>query len=236
MRKKAVWGGFILALLLASPALAQVTIPNTFTANTTADPDQVNANFTQLGNQALNRTGGTMTGTLTSQTIAPSADATYALGDGAHRFTTGSFSSTVTANGFAGDGSAVTNLAAGNIATGTIATARLGSGSAQAVTFLSGASSWAIVDAPRVTAVKTTPYSASDGDYVVCNGTFTVTLPSAASAGANAVIDVKNIGTGTITIARSSTDTIDGATSQSLVVQYQSLTLISDGSSAWYIR
>lgn len=124
------------AVLVAAVALtivtgAQVTVPfPNFVVGTVAQPSEVNANFSALSNQSLNRTGGTMTGTLTSQTIAPSVDATYTLGDGAHRYTTGSFSGTITAGTFSGalsgDGSAVTNINAANIATNTLATARGG--------------------------------------------------------------------------------------------------------------
>lgn len=54
----------VFALGLATPAAAQVTIPYTFVFETTIDQDQVNSNFSTLGSQALNRTGGTMSGVL----------------------------------------------------------------------------------------------------------------------------------------------------------------------------
>lgn len=56
----------LLALLvgLSVPAHAQVSITYTFTNGTTADADQVNTNFSVLGSQALNRTGGTITGNI----------------------------------------------------------------------------------------------------------------------------------------------------------------------------
>jgi len=71
---------------------------------------------------------------------------------------------------------------------------------------------------------KTTTYTCLEGDNrdtVECSGTFTVTLPVAATIAAAAdtgdyEVTVKNSGTGLITIARSSTDTIDGATSREL--------------------
>lgn len=126
---------FVLAAIVAWSIVcgAQVTVPfPNFVVGTVAQPSEVNANFSALSNQALNRTGGTMTGTLTSQTIAPSVDATYTLGDGAHRYTTGSFSGTVTAGTFSGalsgNGSAVTALNGSNISSGTVATARGGTG------------------------------------------------------------------------------------------------------------
>lgn len=50
-----------------------------------------------------------------------------------------------TALNFIGNGSQLTSLVAGNIATGTIATARLGSGTANATTYLRGDQSWAVV-------------------------------------------------------------------------------------------
>lgn len=56
-------------LLLQTSAAAQgIVIPNTFVNGTAADATQVNANFSALANNALNRTGGTMTGNLVFST------------------------------------------------------------------------------------------------------------------------------------------------------------------------
>lgn len=61
-----------LTMGLGWPLRAQVTVPfPTFTAGTTIDPDQMNSNFSALSLQALNRTGGTVTGN-----IAASANVT----------------------------------------------------------------------------------------------------------------------------------------------------------------
>jgi hypothetical protein len=57
----------ITLLVLAAPLIAQITIPySSFTSGTVIDPDQVNSNFSTLGTQALNRTGGTLTGNVTA--------------------------------------------------------------------------------------------------------------------------------------------------------------------------
>lgn len=76
--RKALWFGTLLVVLLAWdwrlallysllwPVL-QISIPNTFVADTIADPDQVNQNFDELGTKALNRAGGTITGPVTLQ-------------------------------------------------------------------------------------------------------------------------------------------------------------------------
>lgn len=68
--------GLVLLLgLVARGAAAQgIVIPYTFVNGTAADADQVNANFAALANNALNRTGGTMTGDLLF------TDATYDIG------------------------------------------------------------------------------------------------------------------------------------------------------------
>lgn len=58
---------------LATPVFAQVTIPHTFSANTTILSAEVNNNFATLGAAALNRTGGTMTGALTGTSISLSS-------------------------------------------------------------------------------------------------------------------------------------------------------------------
>jgi hypothetical protein len=77
-----------LLLLLAAPARAQLTTPYTFTAGTVANPDEVNTNFAQFAS-ALNRTGGTMTGTLTSLQITPGTTNLYDLGTSSFFYRTG---------------------------------------------------------------------------------------------------------------------------------------------------
>ena len=66
------------------------------------------------------------------------------------------------------------------------------------------------------------------------NQTFTVTLPAATGSGQ---VSIKNMGTGTITVGRTGTDTIDGSASDyTLDVQYSAITLISNGTNGWEIR
>lgn len=82
---------------------------------------------------------------------------------------------------------------------------------------------------------KTANYTAADTDYAIdcTSGTFTVTLPTAV-AKAGRVYIVKNSGAGTITVGTTSTQTIDGAASVSLSVQYQRVVVMSDGAN-WII-
>lgn len=93
--------------------------------------------------------------------------------------------------------------------------------------------------APRYTA-QTSNYTAVANDLVAATAnSFTITLPLA-SANANKFIWTVNNGTGTITIARTSTDTIGLATTQALnpataTSQGDSLTFVSDGASNWEI-
>jgi fibronectin-binding autotransporter adhesin len=53
-----------LSLALAPVVLAQITINHSFTSGTVIDPDQMNTNFNTVGTNALNRTGGTITGAI----------------------------------------------------------------------------------------------------------------------------------------------------------------------------
>lgn len=71
-------------------------------------------------------------------------------------------------------------------------------------------------------------------DYVyICSGTMTLTLPTA--VGNTNLYTVKNTGTGVISIATTSSETIDGTTAPITInVQDESLNLISDGSN-WRI-
>ena len=65
---------------------------------------------------------------------------------------------------------------------------------------------------------------------------FNLTLPAASGVTAGQEVRVKLVVAGnTLTIARSSTDLIDGQSSISLATQYQSLSFVSNGSDAWEI-
>ena len=68
-----------------------------------------------------------------------------------------------------------------------------------------------------------------------CTGTITVTLPTASGTSGGEQIDVKNMGTGTITINRGGSDTIDGATSYTMTVQYEAVSFRSNGSNGYEI-
>ena len=76
---------------------------------------------------------------------------------------------------------------------------------------------------------------------VVClanaaTGAIVYTLPTAAvNQGHRFYIKKTDSSANTITINRAGADTIDGATSQVIRVQYQCLMLVSDGTAAWFI-
>lgn len=113
---------FILVLLwaLTVPVQAQITTPYTFTAGTVANPDEVNSNFAKFSD-ALNRTGGTMTGTLTARAIVAAANNTYDIGASGTRFANvysvlGNFSGTLTATTFSGSGASLTSVPAAQLA------------------------------------------------------------------------------------------------------------------------
>lgn len=81
---------------------------------------------------------------------------------------------------------------------------------------------------------KTANYTLTTLDEVVlCTGTFTITLPTSVGATGTAYI-IKNIGTGLITVNTTSSQTIDGETSQPIIGQWTSMVVVSDGAN-WYI-
>lgn len=76
-------------------------------------------------------------------------------------------------------------------------------------------------------------YTAVDSDNVIiCDGTFTVTLMTA-SANLGLELNIKNIGTGTITIEGDGSETIDGVASFN-IEENDCLTVVSDGTN-WII-
>ena len=82
---------------------------------------------------------------------------------------------------------------------------------------------------------KTGAYTATNDDYVIdcTSGTFTVTLP-ASSGRTGRILIIKNSGAGTITVDGNSSETIDGAATYSLAVQYATVQIMSDGTN-WKI-
>jgi hypothetical protein len=82
---------------------------------------------------------------------------------------------------------------------------------------------------------KTGAYTATNDDYVIdcTSGTFTVTLPPS-SGRTGRILIIKNSGAGTITVDGNASETIDGATTYSLSVQYATVQIMSDGTN-WKI-
>jgi len=119
--------------------------------------------------------------------------------------------------------------------------ARLGVGvNGKTLRVSGGVPAWSDTDpATYATSTKTSNYTITGTDAVIfanaSSGNVTITLPAASSLTGYRFYVKRIDGSANIcSIARSSTDTIDGQTSVSLDVQYTSLTVVSDGSN-WYI-
>lgn len=83
---------------------------------------------------------------------------------------------------------------------------------------------------------KTGAYTATKADLgktLDCDGTFTVDLPSAVGVKGKVLI-IKNSGAGTITVDGNGSETIDGAATKSLAVQYEGIKIQSTGAN-WII-
>jgi len=83
---------------------------------------------------------------------------------------------------------------------------------------------------------KTANYTLAATDYAVwgdtTGGAFTLTLPTAVGIAGRTYV-LKNLGTNTLTVATTGGQTIDGSTTAAIVLQYASLTVVSDGSNWW---
>lgn len=82
---------------------------------------------------------------------------------------------------------------------------------------------------------QTSTYTVDNEDCVVncTSGTFTVTLPTAVGIEGQYFV-IKNSGAGVITIEGDGAETIDGAANKTLSVQYESMTVVSNGAN-WII-
>jgi hypothetical protein len=92
---------YLLSLLLvlgfALPASAQLgSVPFVFTSGTVISSSEVNQNFSTIYSNALNRTGGTMTGTFNARDILAVTDNTYDIGSAAFAFQDGFFDGVMT--------------------------------------------------------------------------------------------------------------------------------------------
>lgn len=209
----------VLACLPLRAAAQGITIPNTFVNGTSADATAVNANFAALANNALNRTGGTMTGTLTTVGVLPTADNVSDLGAVGTRYAN-AYVATVTATSFVGSGASLTGL---------VPTALTGAGR------IPMAASYF----PAVTS-KTANYtaSASTDDDIDCDasgGGFTVTLPTPiGNTGKTLNVKKTDSSTNTCTVGTVA-GTIDGSSTFAIGAQYQNMTFRSNGA-VWEIR
>lgn len=89
-----------------------------------------------------------------------------------------------------------------------------------------------------VTVVKTANYTAADDSVILCDATsagFTITLPSAASSTSRKYEIKKTDSTSNVvTVDANASETIDGSLTKLLESQYQSISIVSDGSN-WFI-
>lgn len=77
-------------------------------------------------------------------------------------------------------------------------------------------------------------YTVKDSDYFIAvSGNVTVTLLSATQVPKQS-FNIKNVGSGTVTVATTSSQTIDGAASDTLI-QWESITVVSDGAN-WLVE
>ena len=83
-------------------------------------------------------------------------------------------------------------------------------------------------------AVSTATTAQAQYHYSV-TGTTTITLPASSGVTAGQEVRVKNVGTNTVTVGVTGSDTIDAQSSISMAVQYQALSFISNGSNGWEI-
>jgi hypothetical protein len=138
-------------------------------------------------------------------------------------------------------GTGIASYASGDIlyASGASTLSKLPKGSdGQILKLASGLPSWAAQSALLTVVSKTSAYTITSSDDLILSdssgGAFTLTLPSAAS-NSGKIFYIKKIDSSAngVVVARAGSDTIDGATSYTLSTQWESITLISNGS-GWY--
>ncbi len=122
-------------------------------------------------------------------------------------------------------------LLVGKTATGGLAAANITAGTN--ITVTNGSGTVALSTGTAYTLVGS-GYSILSTDYIVeiQAGTFTVTLPSAATCGVGKIISIANSGAGTITVNTTGGDGIQGGTPHS-ILPLTTLTVRSNGVTTW---
>lgn len=103
MRKLLAWL-LVVGVVLSVPLGATITIPNVFVPFTTISSSQVNANFSTVAADALDKRGDTMSGTLITQVMTPDTNGTRNLGSLALQYLNAWFSGTLTVGSLASSG------------------------------------------------------------------------------------------------------------------------------------
>ena len=157
-----------------------ITIPNSFSPDTTILSAQVNENFDTIAEKALDKTGDTLTGTLITQLVKPDGNASRDLGTSAARW--------ATIYGTALDLTA--GLDAADL-TGQVPATSLGSGTPSSSTFLRGDLAWTAVATGKVLQVVQGTYATATTNattsYADTGLTATIT-PSATTSKVLAVV------------------------------------------------
>lgn len=176
---------------------------------------------TMLANSAVANLSGTNTGDETLSTIKTKLGITTLSGSN-----TGDQTITLT-----GD---VTGTGTGSFAT-TLANSGVTAGTYNSVTVNAKGLVTSGSNSPTAVTTVTSNYSIAVNDMVIlANAQLTATLPAIASVAVGKTYTIKKISnTGTVIITGAST--IDGNTSVTLNQQYQSISVISDGSYWWII-
>lgn len=234
------------------------SVTYTFANSTTADATQVNQNFTDMINSLSDGTKDLSIGALTCAGAA-TLNGAVTLGNGSvdDITVTGSLASSIPIKttysydiGAATLGLRKLYLGASDSAARSIA---IGAGAVSAsytmtlptavpvsaksvMTFdTSGVASFES-RATRSTAAKTTTYLATLADDVILcdatSGSFTVTLPAAASSAGKLLLIKRTDGTAAniVTIDGNASETIDGVVTRKLATQYERLEILCDGS------
>lgn len=236
--------------------IAAIAVTYTFSNSTTADAGAVNQNFTDLvnglsdGTKDISVNAGTFAGN-----VSISGNTTIGNASGDDLTVTASLASSIpikTTNTY-DIGSSTLGLRALYFGANSQTVKIQGSSSMSAtwtftfpvtagttgmtmITDGSGTMSYRYIEK---TAAKTTTYTGTgDETTILCDASgaaFTVTLPAAASyTGKHYHIKKTDSSTNAVTIDGNASETIDGATTTTVSLQYETLTIISDGSN-WHV-
>ena len=220
----------------ASTASTQATNASASASSATSSASSAGSSASTAGTQASNASTSATNAAASASAASSSASAASTSASNASTSATNAAASASTATTQASNASTSATSASGSATTATTQAAAASTSATNAASSAAAAAASAASGMYSAVQDKSANYTVVAGDagdlirVTTTSGNITITLPaiSTVSDGFKVAIVKWTVDANTVTVARSGSDTINGATSATIGVQYSSITFVAD--------